>query len=331
MRQWQRWHPAAWMFLCLSSFPCVARDLANIHGVVRTDSGVPLPDARVTARAAGENTEHSVTTDTRGVYRIRDVAAGFFTLSVRLSAGATSVETECDARSGQDSQCDIIVSIPVARGGIIDSATVRDLPLNGRDLQQATTLQAGVSAVQTQQSASDTNSGRGQRGFGQQISLSGARPQQNNYLLDGVTTNDYANSAPGSVLGLSLGADAVEQLGVNTSSYPAQFGRSSGGVVHAVTRSGSNTLHGSVYGFLRNSALDSHGYFDNAKPPFRRNQFGAAVSAPIRRNHTYLFGNYEGLRQSLGLTQIDTVPSFGARQGVLSSGTVRVDPLMARI
>jgi len=331
MRQWQRWHPAAWMFLCLSSFPCVARDLANIHGVVRTDSGVPLPDARVTARAAGENTEHSVTTDTRGVYRIRDVAAGFFTLSVRLSAGATSVETECDARSGQDSQCDIIVSnqVPVANGGMIDSATVRDLPVNGRDLQQATTLQAGVSAVQTQQSASDTNSGRGQRGFGQQISLSGARPQQNNYLLDGVTTNDYANSAPGSVLGLSLGADAVEQLGVNTSSYPAQFGRSSGGVVHAVTRSGSNTLHGSVYGFLRNSALDSHGYFDNAKPPFRRNQFGAAVSAPIRRNHTYLFGNYEGLRQSLGLTQIDTVPSFGARQGVLSSGTVRVDPLMA--
>lgn len=129
---------------------------------------------------------------------------------------------------------------------------------------------------------------------------------------------------------MSLGADAVEQLAVNTSSYPAQFGRSSGGVVHAVTRHGSNAFHGSIYDFLRNSVLDSHGYFDNTKPPFRRNQFGAAASAPIRPNRFYIFGNYEGLRQSLGLTQIDTVPSASGRQGALSSGTVRVDPLMAR-
>jgi hypothetical protein len=134
------------------------------------------------------------------------------------------IETQCEARSGQDSQCDIAVT----HGGVIDSATVRDLPVNGRDVQQAATLEAGVSAVQTQQSSSDTNSGRGQRGFGQQITVAGARPQQNNYLLDGITTNDYANSAPGSVLGLSLGADAVERLAVNTSSYPAQYGRSSG-------------------------------------------------------------------------------------------------------
>jgi hypothetical protein len=319
------------MLACLSGFLCFADDLANIHGVVRTDNGVPVANTRVTARAAGENAEHSAITDKRGMYRMQGVAPGPSILSVRLPAAMASVETRCDARSGQDSQCDIVVSAQAAvtNEGIIDSATVRDLPVNGRDVQQATTLQAGVSAVQTQQSASDTNSGRGQRGFGQQISLAGARPQQNNYLLDGITTNDYANSAPGSVLGLSLGADAVEQLAVNTGSYPAQFGRSSGGVVHAVTRSGSNAFHGSLYEFLRNSALDARRYFDNANPPFRRNQFGAAASAPLWRNRTYVFGNYEGLRQSEGLTQVDTVPSIGSRQGALSSGTVRVDPLLA--
>src|SRR6266571_2288440 len=247
------------MLVCLSSFLCFADDLANIRGIVRTDNGVPIANTRVTARTATANTEHGAITDQRGMYRIPRIAAGSWILST------SSGETKCDVKSGRDSQCDIVVTSesPAATGKIIDSATVRDLPVNGRDLQQATTLQAGVSAVETQQSASDTNSGRGQRGFGQQISLSGARPQQNNYMLDGITTNDYANSPPGSVLGLDLGADAVERIAVNTSSHPAQNGRSSGGVIRAVTRSGSNTFHGSAYEFLRNSALDASNYFDH--------------------------------------------------------------------
>jgi hypothetical protein len=253
------------VLVCLSSSLCFAADLADIHGIVRTGDGVPIANARVTATAVGANAEHDAITDQRGLYRLEGIAAGSWNLS------SASAETRCDVKSGQDSQCDIIV----ANGGIIDSETVRDLPVNGRDVQQATTLQAGVSAVETQQSTSDTNSGRGQRGFGQQITLAGARPQQNNYLLDGITTNDYANSSPGSVLGLSLGADAVQQLAVNTSSYPAQFGRSSGGVVHAVTRAGSNAFHGSVYEFLRNSALDARAYFDSVKPPLSKK--------PIRR------------------------------------------------
>jgi hypothetical protein len=307
--------PMRWMLVWALTLPCFADDVANIHGIVRTDSGVPMANTRVTARTASANTEHDAVTDERGMYRIQGVAAGPWILTAGPPSATSSAQAACEVKSGQDSQCDIVV----ANGGIIDSATVRDLPVNGRDVQQATTLQAGVSAVQTQQTTSDTNSGRGQRGFGQQITLAGARPQQNNYLLDGITTNDYANSAPGSVLGLSLGADAVQQLAVNTSSYPAQFGRSSGGVVQAVTRSGSNAFHGSVYEFLRNSSLDARAYFDTAKPPFRRNQFGAAASAPIWKNRTYVFGNYEGLRQSLGLTQVDTVPSIATRQGALPS------------
>ena len=295
--------------LGFSSLLCWGGDSGTIHGTVRTENGAPAAGAQVTARNAAA--QHAAVTNQRGIYRIEGLAAG------RWMIATGGIETQCEARSGQDSQCDIAVT----HGGVIDSATVRDLPVNGRDVQQAATLEAGVSAVQTQQSSSDTNSGRGQRGFGQQITMAGARPQQNNYLLDGITTNDYANSAPGSVLGLSLGADAVERLAVNTSSYPAQYGRSSGGVVHAVTRSGSNVPHGSVYEFLRNSDLDARAYFDTVEPAFRRNQFGAAASAPLWRNRTYIFGNYEGLRQSLGLTQVDTVPSLAVRQRV-------VDPLV---
>src|SRR5262249_54787208 len=147
---------------------------------------------------------------------------------------------------------------------------------------------------------------------------------------NGISINDYANSAPGSVLGLDLGADAVEQFAVVTSNYPADFGRSSGGVINAITRSGSNQFHGSVYEFLRNSALDARNYFDGAKPPFRPKQFGAAGGGPIRKDKTFFFVNYEGLRQSLGVTHVDTVPSLAARGGVLSTGNVTVDAQASR-
>lgn len=219
-----------------------------------------------------------------------------------------------------------------ATGGVQDSSTVRDLPSNGRDWTQAATLQAGVNSVRTQQDASDSNSGRGQRGFGAQISVSGGRPQQNNYILNGTSISDYANSAPGSVLGLDLGADAVEQFSVMTSNYPADFGRSSGGIINAVTHPGTSQFHGSVYEYVRNSAFDAKNYFDGAQiPPFTRNQFGASVGGPLARHgRAFFFVNYEGLRQSLGVTRIDIVPSVAARNGQLSSGTITVDPQATR-
>jgi hypothetical protein len=213
-----------------------------------------------------------------------------------------------------------------------DTSTVQNLPSNGRDWTQAATLQAGVSSIKTQQDPSDSNSGRGQRGFGAQISVSGGRPQQNNYILNGISISDYANSAPGSVLGLDLGADAVERFSVMTSNYPADFGRSSGGIVNAVTHSGTDQFHGAVYEYVRNSAFDAKNYFDGAQiPPFSRNQFGVAVGGPMaRQGRALFFANYEGLRQSLGITRIDVVPSAAARNGQLSSGQVAVDPQAQR-
>jgi outer membrane receptor protein involved in Fe transport len=158
------------------------------------------------------------------------------------------------------------------------------------------------------------------RGYGAQLSISGARPQQNNYRLDGISINDYSNGGPGSVIGQNLGVEAIQEFSVLTSNYSAEYGKTSGGVVNAISRSGTNQFHGSVYEFLRNSALDSPGYFDaGVAPPFRRNQFGASAGGPIRKDRTFVFGDYEGIRQSLGTTQSSGVPSPNARVGILQA------------
>src|SRR5204862_4115061 len=160
-------------------------------------------------------------------------------------------------------------------------------PLTGRSWTDLATLQAGVDANQTQPTfAAGTD--RGNRGFGQQLTISGARPQQNNYRLDGISLNDYSNGAPGSVLGGNLGVDAIQEFSVLTSNYSAEYGKTSGGVINAITRSGANQLHGTAYEFLRNSALDARNFFDGpAIPAFKRNQFGASLGGPIRKDHTF--------------------------------------------
>jgi len=215
-------------------------------------------------------------------------------------------------------------------GAVLNSTTVRELPLNGRSWTDLATLQPGVGAVQTQAPYA-TGALRGNRGFGNQISVAGARPQQNNYRLDGISINDYANGGPGSIIGGNLGVDAILEFSVLTSNPSAEYGRTSGGVVNAITRSGTNQFHGGAYEFLRNSALDARNFFDaQSIPPFRRNQFGALAGGPIRKDKTFIFGDYEGIRQSKGITYVDTVPSLPARTGNLSAGSVTVDPAAAK-
>jgi len=208
--------------------------------------------------------------------------------------------------------------------GVVNSVSVSELPLNGRSASDVATLEPGVATARTQ------TSGQAQRGFGTQMTISGGRPRQNDSRLDGISVNDYANGPPGSALGVNLGVDAVEQFSVLTSNYPAQYGRSSGGIISASTRSGTSDFHGSVYEFFRNSALDARNFFDTRKPPFHRNQFGVSLGGPIRKDRTYIFGDYEGLHSSLGVTQVDTVPSAAARAGNLSTGHITVDPAVLR-
>ncbi|PYQ47088.1 MAG: hypothetical protein DMF78_24630, partial [Acidobacteria bacterium] len=213
-----------------------------------------------------------------------------------------------------------------ALSGVLDSRQIVELPLNGRDWTALATLQPGVANIRTQP-ALGINAQRGIRGLGTQLTISGNRPQQNNYRLDGISINDYSNGAPGSVLGLVLGVDAVQEFSVVTSNAPANYGRSSGGIMNAVTRSGSNTLHGSAYEFNRDSSRDNKNFFDRVqKPPFTRNQFGVSAGLPIARDKTFLFADYEGLRQDLGVTLTNTVPSAAARAGRLVAGPITVDP-----
>jgi hypothetical protein len=192
-----------------------------------------------------------------------------------------------------------------------------------------------VNSIETQPSFA-TGSDRGNRGFGSQASISGTRPQQNNYRLDGVSINDYSNGAPGSVLGGNLGVDAIQEFSVLSSNYSAEYGKTSGGVVNAITRSGTNLFHGSAYEFLRNSALDARNFFDGATiPPFKQNQFGVSGGGPILKDRTFIFGDYEGVRSSKGITTVNVVPSTDMRNGIIHNAngtttTVGVDPAVQK-
>jgi hypothetical protein len=205
--------------------------------------------------------------------------------------------------------------------GQVESETVRDLPLNGRDWTSLATLQPGVKKIETQ--VSYDTSGRGNRGFGSELTVSGQRSTFNNYRIDGVSVVDYANAAPGNVIGVVLGVDAIQEFSVLTGGFPAEYGRTTGGVVNAISRSGTNNFHGDLYEFLRNSALDANDYFTksagNPRPPFKRNQFGGSAGGPIIKDKTFIFGDYEGLRQSKGIPTTTTVFSDPARLGILAA------------
>ena len=302
-------------------------DSRKFSGKVTTSSGSPVPGARVAIKNLANGQVFSTTAANDGSFAIPGLPVGDYELTVSAPGFRDARSMVSLTAEGKEP---VAIVLPVvsstkrqaARQGEINSATISDLPLNGRSASDVAALEPGVATARTQ------GSGQAQRGFGTQLTISGSRPRQNNSQLDGISVNDYANSPPGSALGVNLGVDAVEQFSVLSSNYPAQYGRSSGGIVSASTRSGTDLFHGDVYEFLRNSALDARNYFDKnlKKPPFRRNQFGVSLGGPIQRDRTFIFGDYEGLRQSQGITQVDTVPSAAARAGNSPCGSVTVDP-----
>jgi hypothetical protein len=322
----------------------------TLSGTITDPSDKSIPQAQIAITNVATGITTTVTTNSEGFYIAPNVlpgeykvtvsANGFnsetrtgisltvgaqqtFNLSLHVgSASSTVVEVTTEAPAVQTTSSDISATV--------NATTVRELPLNGRSWTDLAALQPGVETIQTQPSFA-TGSDRGNRGFGQQLTISGARPQQNNYRLDGISLNDYANGAPGSVLGGNLGVDAIQEFSVLTSNYSAEYGKTSGGVVNAITRSGTNDLHGSVYEFLRNSALDARNFFESAgtsKAAFKRNQFGGAIGGPIVKNRTFFFADYEGIRQSKGIANFLAVPSVNARNGILVSGPLSggVDP-----
>jgi outer membrane receptor protein involved in Fe transport len=308
---------------------------ATLTGTVKDSSGGVIPSAQVAITDVATAVTRTVSSGGAGLYNapnllpgtyeIRVTAMGFSTAvqkGITLTVGAQQ-ELDFTMQVGQMTQTvEITTEAPTVEltsstlSATVNATTVRELPLNGRSWTDLANLQPGVYKAESHLRNADNN-----RGIGDQSVISGARPQQNNYRLDGISINDYANGGPGSLLGGNLGVDAIQEFSVLTSNYSAEYGKTSGGVVNAITRSGTNQFHGSAYEFLRNSALDADNFFDNAtgrpKPPFRRNQFGVAAGAPIRKDRTFVFGDYEGIRQSLGTTFSPVVLSGPARQGII--------------
>jgi len=322
----------------------------TMSGRVTDESGGILSQASVTITNVATSVVTSTSTNTDGFYAVANLLPGTYTIAVALTGFSEEIASGITVSVGSQVTVNLRMKLGAVNeqvvvtgaatlvdtksstlSGVVGERAIRDLPLNGRDWTQLATLEPGVATVRSQMGLS---SERGQRGLGTQMSISGGRPQQNNYRLDGVNINDYSNGGPGSVLGLNLGVDAVAEFSVLTSNYSAEYGRTSGGVINGITRSGSNQVHGDAYYFRRDSALDAPNYFDNGtKPPFYRHQYGAAAGAPLVKDKTFLFFDYEGIRQNLGVTIVDTMPTQAARSGNIhdSAGnpiTVRVNPLI---
>lgn len=314
---------------------------ASIQGIVTDSTGAVVPNAQVLVRNIATGASQDLQSDAvgryhvpllpPGEYEVRISAPGFqgvMRSGIRLAVGqnavvdvalqpgpvATEVNVQADVAS--------INVTSAALSGLVGDKQIRDLPLNGRSFQQLALLQPGVSAALA--AGNDVVGGRTPK-----ISINGARPEQNNFLLDGTDINNVYNKTPGSVGGVLLGVEAVLEFQVLTNAYSAEFGRSSGGIINAVTRSGTNEFHGSLFEFLRNSTLDAKNFFDAPNqpiPPFKRNQFGGTLGGPIVRNKTFFFATYEGLIERLGITGVTAVPDSNARQGILPNRTVPLHP-----
>ncbi len=322
---------------------------AILSGTVTDPSSAVVPSAKVTIRNVSTGVATQVTTNEIGIYNAINLLPGDYQVNVVAAGFAPQQQSGLSLTVGERQILNMKLRVGDAAvatfevggesplidlGGtsintVVKGEVARELPLNGRDWTQLATLEPGISPIRAQPDPNGLNN-RGNRGFGSQLTIAGARPYQNNYRVDGISVNDYANSAPGSTIGLSLGTDSIKEFSVISNNYSADYGLTSGGVVNAMTRAGGNLLHGSVYEFLRNDDMDARGFFDASKLPFRRNQFGASAGGPVLRNKLFFFANYEGLRQSLTTTTIDTVPSVNARNGQLAAGTIKVDPSATR-
>lgn len=319
-----------------------AQTTGVIEGTLHDPSGGVLVDGQVRVIRAETGAERQLEVDDKGyyqvlelspgTYRVEAAAPGFQTSAregLNLSAGRTlSVDFTLPVGTAQD---EIVVTeeaplVSVAAsdwGGRVESEKLADLPLNGRDLFELSVLEPGAT---TPTSARRSLA----QGIGGQISVNGSRPTQNAYQIDGVYVNDATSSMPSSASGNLLGLETVREIHMVTNPFTADVGRTAGGLFTAVSKSGGNAFHGSLYEYLRNSALDAKNFFDSPDediPPLRRNQFGGLITGPIARNKLFFVFNYEGIRESRGKTLRSFVPTAAARAGQLPTGNITVSPL----
>ncbi len=329
--------------LLAGSLPALAQqETATITGIVRDQSGAIVPNATVTITNIQTNIVVKTETDAAGSYVVPSLRPGEYSVTAESTGFPKIIRTGITLQVAQVARIDITLQTGTltetvevvgatslldtqtsSRGLVIDQRKIVDLPLNGRDYNQLALLSPGV-LPGTPRLASVNFKGV--------LNVNGNRTFNNVFLLDGVDNISYSNSFRGENVQLvQPSIEALQEFKIQTNAYSAEFGRSSGAVVNATIKSGTNSIRGSVYEFLRNDSLDANNFFSNAlgspKPKRERNQFGAAVGGPLVRNKTFWFGDYEGLRDQEGVPRVRQVPTAAEKAGLFSS--VVVDPFAA--
>jgi len=309
---------------------------AGLSGTVADQSGAALVGASVAAKNVDTGAERGAVTDSEGHYQFFSLPVGQYEIRSGKSGFAEVVRTGVRLVVGQSATVDMelpvgessqtitvngdapLVSVTTESAvGLVGERQIKDLPLNGRSYDELLTLNPGVVNFTWEKTG---GIGVSNSTTGNNFAVEGNRPQQNLFLLNGVEFTGAAenNMQPGGTSQELLGVDAVREFNLLTDSYGAEYGKRPGAQVLIITQSGTNQLHGSLFEFLRNNALDAPNYFDpGSAPGFERNQLGGSLGGPIQKNRTFVFGNYEGLRQHLHQTGVDLVPDDNARNGYL--------------
>ena len=332
--------PALGLLLAfLLALSAAAQTSSSLNGSVTDPSGAAVSAASVTAQNANTGLERSTTSDSSGHFSFVSLPVGDYVVTASKSRFAPAKRTGIRLAVGQDASVNIQLGLrgeveqvlvnadasPVSLttadiSGLVGERQVKDLPLNGRSFDELLTLNPGIVNFTAEKTG---GIGVSNSTVGNNFAVSGNRPQQNLFLLDGIEFTGAAenNMQPGGTSQQLLGVEAVREFNVLRDSYGAQYGKRPGAQVLIVTQNGTNRFHGSLYEFLRNNALDAGNYFDRGSaPPFQRNQFGASAGGPLQKDKTFLFANFEGLTQHLHQTGVDLVPDTNARNGILPGG-----------
>ncbi|HLE62455.1 MAG TPA: carboxypeptidase-like regulatory domain-containing protein, partial [Pyrinomonadaceae bacterium] len=316
----------------LASFAMAQTTKATILGTVTNEKGELVPNAKVTAKNIETNLIRETTSGGDGLYRIPELSPGKYEVRVEAQGFAPEARGGIDLTVGREAVIDVSLKVGGVEGQVtiqdaplvetttsgvaylVNRKQIEELPLNGRDVLQLATLNNGVvSTASNSDAQSEVGAGT------TRLSVNGGRLDFNAFYMDGTETSDAFGNSPGGLGGGFLGVDALREFQVLTSNYSAEYGQGGGAIINAVTKSGTNDFHGTAFEFIRNSALDARNFFNAQKLPFQRNQFGGSLGGPIRKDRTFFFVNYEGLRRREGTSTIFNVPSPNARQGILVS------------
>ena len=323
--------------------PAAAQVTAAISGHVEDVSGSAIDDATISIKNLETGASRVVTTDTDGNFRVLSLPLGKQEVRAGKTGFKSAVRRGISLEIGQEAVVNlrlelgevteavtVLAEAPLVNtttssiSGIVGEQSVKELPLNGRSYDNLITLNPGAINYTSEKGVNSTTSD------GNSFSVDGRRPQDNIFLLNGIeyTGTSQLAVSPGGVSGYMLGIDGIREFNLLTDTYGAQYGKRAGGQVLVVTQSGSNAVHGTLFEFLRNSALDEPGIFNKTTPPLRRNQFGIALGGPLKKDRLFLFGNYEGYRQSTTTsTPVSEVPDAQAREGLLPNASGQYVPV----